>query len=350
MGIELESASKSPSLGRVTLEDVAHLAKVSPATVSRCLNRPESVNLDKRARVNQAIQTLGYVPHGAARALASKQSRMVGAVFPAIDNTLFGTSLDAFQRTMADADYTVIVASSDYDPVREKQHVRRMLQSGIDALMLVGLARDEETYELISAHAIPYVTVWRLSGEQLHPAVGFDNRAAAEHLTGYLFSLGHERIGVLSGILEHNDRAQDRLAGVRDAYAKQGRTLADNDLIERPFGVEQGREMLRLIMSQETPPTAVVCGAEPLAYGAIFEAAAQNIDVPGDLSVAAFDDTWLAGQISPKLTTVRTPNMEIGEEAAKYLIATLSGVQPPLPRPLETDLIIRESTGRPPAG
>lgn len=344
-----ESASKSPSTGRVTLDDVAHLAEVSPATVSRCLNRPESVNLEKRARVNQAIQTLGYVPHGAARALASKQSRMVGAVFPAIDNTLFGASLDAFQRTMSDADYTVIVASSTYDPAREKQHVRRMLQSGIDALMLVGLARDEETYELIRAHGIPYVTVWRSADQQPHPAVGFDNCAAAEHLTDYLFSLGHERIAVFSGILEHNDRARDRLAGVRKSYAKHGRSLADQYLIERPFGVEQGREMLRLIMSQEAPPTAIFCGAEPLAYGAIFEAAAQNIAVPGQVSIAAFDDTWLAAQISPKLTTVRTPNMEIGEEAAKYLIATLSGVQPPLPRPLETDLIIRESTGRPPA-
>ncbi len=349
MGIPPESASKSTIAGRVTLEDVAHMAEVSPATVSRCLNRPESVNLDKRARVSHAIQTLGYVPHGAARALASKQSRMVGAVFPAIDNTLFGSSLDAFQRTMADADYTVIVASSTYDPTREKQHVRRMLQSGIDALMLVGLARDEETYELIRAHGIPYITVWRTAEHQPHPAVGFDNRAAAEHLTDYLFSLGHERIAVFSGILEHNDRARDRLAGVRKSYAKHGRTLADKYLVERPFGVEQGREMLRLIMSRDDPPTAIFCGAEPLAYGAIFEAAAQNIAVPGQVSIAAFDDTWLAAQISPRLTTVRTPNMEIGEEAAKYLIATLSGVQPPLPRPLETDLIIRESTGRPPA-
>ena len=349
MGTHTESASKTTSAGRITLEDVAHLAKVSPATVSRCLNRPDSVNLEKRTRVNQAIQTLGYVPHGAARALASKQSRMVGAVFPAIDNTLFGASLDAFQRTMSDADYTVIVASSTYDPVREKQHVRRMLQSGIDALLLVGLARDEETYQLIRAHNIPYITVWRTAAHQPHPAVGFDNCAAAEHLTDYLFSLGHERIAVFSGILEHNDRAQDRLAGVRQSHAKHGRVLTDNYLIERQFGVEQGREMLRLIMSQDLPPTAIFCGAEPLAYGAIFEAAAQNIAVPGEVSVAAFDDTWLAAQISPKLTTVRTPNMEIGEEAAKYLIATLAGVQPPLPRPLETDLIIRESTGRPPA-
>lgn len=349
MAIASESASKTAPAGRVTLEDVAHMAKVSPATVSRCLNRPDSVNLDKRARVNHAIQALGYVPHGAARALASKQSRMVGAVFPAIDNTLFGTSLDAFQRTMAEADYTVIVASSTYDPALEKRHVRRMLESGIDALLLVGLLRDEETYDLIRAHGIPYVTVWRSAAQQAHPAVGFDNCAAAEHLTDYLFSLGHERIAVFSGILEHNDRAQDRLAGVRKSYAKHGHSLAAQYLIERPFGVEQGREMLRLIMSLDEPPTAIFCGAEPLAYGAIFEAAAQKIPVPGRVSIAAFDDTWLAAQISPKLTTVRTPNMEIGEEAAKYLVATLSGVQPPLPRPLETDLIIRESTGRPPA-
>ncbi|MEM7426957.1 MAG: LacI family DNA-binding transcriptional regulator [Pseudomonadota bacterium] len=331
----------------LTLEDVARIADVSPATVSRCLNRPETVNVKKRERVLAAVERLGYVPHGAARALASRQSRMVGVVFPSIDNSLFGAALDAFQRTMADAGYTVIVASSAYDPELETQHIRRMLQSGIDALMLVGTERPDTTYRMIHARNIPYVTVWRTPGESSHPSIGFDNVQAAKHLSNYLIGLGHRRIAFFSGHLEHNDRARDRLEGVRQSHTQSGFTFDDSLILQRPFGVDGGRHMLRACTALPSPPTAIICGAEPFAYGAIFEAAALGIGVPAEISVAAFDDTWLAAQISPKLTTVRTPNLEIGEEAARYLIARLAGENAPPALPLDTELIIRESTAPP---
>ena len=340
-----ESATKSTRPHSATLDDVARLAGVSPATVSRCLNRPESVNPEKRQRVLGAVNTLGYVPHGAARALALKQSKMVGGIFPSIDSALFGSALEVFQRNMADAGYTVVVASSAYDPEMEARHIRRLVQSGIDALMVVGLCRDEETYWPIHARGIPYVSVWRHVEDSDHPTIGFDNRAAAEHLTDYLFSLGHRRVAVLSGTLANNDRAQDRLEGVKRSCQRHGVAFDENYLQERPFGVEGGRDMFRSVMSMPEPPTAIVCGSEVFAYGAIFEAAEMKIRIPEQVSIASFDDLWLSAQITPPLTTVRTPHAEIGEQAARYLIARLKGQRIVPPRPLGTDLIIRKSTG-----
>ena len=330
---------------RPTLNDVALKAGVSPATVSRWLNRPGSVRAEKRQNIERAVETLGYVPHGAAQALASRQSRLVGGVFPAVDNALFGHALEEFQTVLAEAGYTVVVASSAYNPDMEAQAIRRMLQSGIDALLLVGTERDRRLYDLIQARGIPFVSVWRYAADCPHPCIGFDNVHAAEHLCNHLFDLGHRHIAVLSGRLAHNDRAQDRLEGIRRSYRKHGLTFDDSLLREQTFGVSEGRDMFRSLMSCEVRPTAFICGSEPFAYGAMFEAAAMGCRVPGDVSIAGFDDLWLSSHLTPALTTVHTPHGEIGAQAARYLLAKLRNEDPPLPRPLETQLVVRQSTG-----
>jgi LacI family transcriptional regulator len=335
---------------RPTLNDVARTAGVSPATVSRWLNRPDSVRADKRQVIKRAVEALGYVPHGAAQALASRQSKLIGGIFPAVDNALFGHALEEFQTVLADAGYTVVVASSGYDPDMEARHIKRMLQSGIDALLLVGTERPGHLYDMIRSHGIPYVNVWRYAPDCPHPCIGFDNDHAAMHLCDHLFDLGHRRIALLSGRLTHNDRAQDRLEGIHRSHRKHGLTFDEALLREQPFGVSEGRDMFRSLMSGKVQPTAFICGSEPFAYGAIFEAAAMGFRVPHDLSIAGFDDLWLSSHLTPALTTVRTPHGAIGAEAAYYLLAKLRDEDPPPPRPLETQLILRQSTGpAPPA-
>ena len=345
---KLENAIKMKQRSSVTLYDVADLAGVSIATVSRCLNRPDAVRADKREKVEQAVRELGYVPDGVARALVSRQSRTIGAIFPAIDSALFGCALEVFQRELAAVGYTVVVASSQYDPELEERHVKNLLQNGIDALLLVGIDRSQEVYRLIEGRQIPYVAVWRSQAGSPHPSVGFDNIAAAEHLTDYLVGLGHRRFAVFSGLLKDNDRARDRVEGVRRSLTRHGLELPARAILERPFGVDAGREMTRIVMADDPAPTAIVCGSEPFAYGTIFETAEMGIDVPSEVSVAGFDDLWLARQIRPALTTVRTPQQEIGEEAARYLLARLDGRRVAPLRPLETHLIIRKSTAPPP--
>ncbi len=343
-----ESAVKSVRPGAVTLDDVAAAAGVSPATVSRCLNNPQSVRTEKRTRIREAVETLNYVPHGAARALASRHTRMLGAVFPSLDSALFGGALEAFQNEVADAGYTVVVAASGYDPERERFHIRNLLESGVEGLLLVGNGRAADVYRLIANTGTPYVLTWISEASGGHPCIGFDNCAAATHLASYLCDLGHRRFAVFSGQTATNDRAVARLEGVRNELQARGLELEPDFVFERPFEAEAGRDAFRLLMARDNPPTALICGSEPLAYGAIFEAHDMGLPVPEQMSIAGFDDMWLAAQLRPSLTTVQTPRIEMGRNAAHYLLARLTGEEVAEPRPLETKLIVRASTGPPP--
>ncbi len=342
------AAVASKAMG-TTLEDVAREAGVSPATVSRCLNKPEIVRPALKAKVEAAIARLDYVPHGAARSLASRRSRMIGAIFPSLDSALFGGALEALQSEIAGSAYTLVVASSNYDPERERSHLRNMLASGIDALMLVGGARDESLYRLISRRKVPYVLIWVTEAEGDHPCIGFDNRAAAAAVTRHLLDLGHRRFAVISGASHNNDRAAARLDGIRAALAEQDLTLDPDLVIERPFGIEEGREGLQLLMSKAPRPSAVICGSDPFAYGALFECRDLGLQVPGDISITGFDDMWLSAILEPGLTTVRTPRKEMGTLAGRYLLSVLANHEDPPPAPLEFELIPRGSSGPAPS-
>lgn len=330
-----------------TLDDVAQAAGVSPATVSRCINQPQSVRAEKRVRIERAIEQLGYVPNGSARALASRRSRMIGAILPSLDNMLFGGPLETFQKEIGSAGYTVAVACSEYDQQHERTHIRNFLESPVDALLLVGGHRDPNIYRQIERQGVPYVLTWVSSGDREEHCVGFDNSAAAGHLVDYLVSLGHRRFGMISGFIEQNDRAGARLAGVRKALAKYDLPLEPDHLLQRPFEADAGRDAFHILMSAVEPPTVVVCGSEPHAYGALFEARDMGIAVPDDVSITGFDDMWLSSQTSPPLTTVRTPREEMGRQAAHHLLAQLRGERVVAPRPLETTLVVRKSTGQP---
>ncbi|MCY4469859.1 MAG: LacI family DNA-binding transcriptional regulator [Thiotrichales bacterium] len=333
-----------------TILDVAGLAGVSPATVSRCLNRTASVRPELRARVEAAVDSLGYVPNQAARALVSRRSSTVGAVLPSLDSALFGRALESLQATLADAGYMLFVAASGYDLQREGEYIVDLVGKGVEALVLVGANRDPAIYDLLDRKGVSYVLLWTAEPAGGHPWVGFDNRSAANEVTGYLLDMGHRDVAVISGFTGVNDRALARVEGVREALRERGLELPDSRVLQRPFGVNEGREALRTLVSRDEPPSAVVCGTDPLAYGAVFESAAIGVRVPEDLSVTGFDDMLLSAHITPALTTVRTPQKQMGELAARRLIAVLTGEEPPAARPLEFELVVRGSTGPPREG
>lgn len=322
---------------------------MSPATVSRCLNNPEIVRPVLKAKVEAAIRALDYVPHGAARSLASRRSRMIGAIFPSLYSDLFGGALEALQNEVNRAGYTLVVASSSYDIEQEVEHIQKFLASGVDALMLVGGSREPEAYRAIQRKKTPYVLTWVSQAAGGHPCIGFDNEAAARAVTRHLLDIGHRRIAVISGTLSDNDRAEARIVGIKAALIERGLRLKADHVIQCPFGLEEGRQAFRQVMALKPRPTAVICGSEPFAYGAIFESEALGLKVPRDVSVTGFDDMWLASHITPALTTVRTPREAMGLQAGRYLLAVLDGQAPVPPRPLDFELVVRESTA-PPAG
>lgn len=331
------------------MDSVARRAGVSTASVSRALNNPESVRPALRERIYAAVRDLGYIPSGPARALVTRQSRAIGAVVPTLDNAIFASGISALQRRLGTSGYSLLVAAHEYDLDEEVESVRALLGHGVEGLMLVGAAHRSALHELLERNAVAYVCCWMYAADAPHPCIGFDNRATARGLAETLLDLGHRDIAVLAGVTRDNDRAADRLAGIRDALADLGLTLPPERVIEMPYDMSAGRQGLRTLQQArpDSWPTAVICGNDVLAIGALLECHAQGVAVPQTLSVVGFDDLPIAAQFQPPLTTVHVPATEMGRRAAEYLLARVGGCSVDDHLPIETSLIFRDTCGPP---
>jgi len=331
----------------VKLADVARLAGVSSATVSRALSLPRKVRPATLARVQQAVQTLGYVAHGAARALASRRTRTIGAVIPTLANAIFAGTTHALQKTLDEAGYTLLLASHEFDPDVEARATRALIERGIDGLVLLGTTHHPSVFAAVAAHHIPYVLTWALDAGGTHPCIGFDNRAAATRLTDYLLDIGHRDFAMIAGITANNERARERVEAMREALAARGVELPAHRMVEKPFTSAAGREGLLEVIGGARWPTAVMCGNDVLAMGALAECHAQGIAVPKHISITGFDDMEIAALVTPGLTTVHFPTVELGSYAAQHLLRRLAGEEVDLRRELPVELVVRGSTAPP---
>lgn len=332
-----------------TVDDVAKAAGVSTATVSRALNQPEAVRPALRAKVLAAVQRLGYVAHAGARALSLKRSGTVGAVVPTIDNAIFASGLEAFQQRMAAAGRVVLMAFTGYDPVQEEAQVQALLARGVDALAITGVSQRPELTARLAQRGLPWVHTGSFPAPAGAACVGFRNRAAVMRAVQYLLDLGHRRIAMLAGITAHNDRASERVAGVRSALAAAGLKLAPAALAEAAYALQPAREAARRLLEGSPRPSALVCGNDVLAFGALLECQALGIAVPGEVSVVGFDDLDMARQWRPALTTVHVPTARMWTLAAEYLLARLEGtLERTVQQELQVELVVRESTAPPP--
>ena len=329
------------------LADVARLAKVSTATVSRALTLPQKVKARTLERVQQAASSLGYVAHGAARALASRRTHTIGAVLPTLENAIFANTIAALQRTLDAAGYVLLLASHDFDADIEARVTRTLIERGVDGLVLLGTTHHPDIYRMLEANGVPYVLTWAFDESGNHPCVGFDNRAAAVRITDHLLDLGHRRFAMVSGITASNERAQERLSGVGASLASRGIGLPAQYVVEKPYTHTGGREGLSEVFGAGEAPTAVICGNDVLAIGAIAECHARGLTVPGDVSITGFDDMELAALMNPALTTMRFPTAELGAYAANHLLMRLEGKAVDLRCKLPTELVVRGSTAKP---
>ena len=328
-----------------TLQDVADLAAVSTATVSRCLNNSGHVTEKTRLKVQQAIQTLGYSPNFGAQALAAKRTNTIGAIIPTMENAIFARGIQAFQETLAENGITLIIASCSYRPELEEEQIRSLVARGADALLLIGQSRPAATYQFLARRNIPYVLAWAHKKESQHCYIGFDNQAAAQTITRQVLELGHRNLGVIVGLTRNNDRARDRITGIEHAIADYGAQTAPLQVIEAEYTFQEGAKALDQLLANPTPPTAVICGNDVLAVGAVKRAKQLGLAVPEDLSITGFADIEVSELIDPELTTVHVPHREMGIAAAKSLIAMLKTQTPVESHLLETRIVNRQSLG-----
>lgn len=303
-----------------TLDDVARQAGVSTATVSRCLNSPERVVEETRKRVMAAVEQLGYTPNFAARVMAAKRTFTIGAIIPTMENAIFARGLQAFQEELHLKGYTLLVASSAYQPEIEAEQVRALVARGADGLLLIGHDRDPAVYAFLRRRAVPVLSAWVYLPESGQPTVGFDNRASMQALAQKVIDFGHRNISLIAGITKGNDRAAARVAGLRDALRANGLDPGALPVIETPYDIEAGAAAFRTLMQAARPPSVVMCGNDVLAVGALHGAQDMGLSVPRDVSITGFDDIELARIVRPQITTVHVPHREMGRKAAIALI------------------------------
>ncbi|MBV6633858.1 MAG: LacI family DNA-binding transcriptional regulator [Alphaproteobacteria bacterium] len=327
-----------------TINDVARAAGVSTATVSRCVNEPDRVLSATRDKVMKAVEQLGYTPDFGGRALASRRTNTVGAVIPTMENAIFARGVQSFQEVLSDAGVTLLVASSGYDEEQEMAQIKALIARGADGLLLIGTARPQTTYDFLRQRGVPYVLAWNMGKTDEH-FVGFDNARAAADLTAKVIGLGHKRIAMIAGLTAMNDRAADRVQGVCDGMRLAGLDATALRVIEAPYTFQDGSEAFDQLMKSSQRPTAVICGNDVLAVGAISRAKELKLRVPEDVSITGFDDIDISTFVEPALTTVHVPHRRMGWAAAEQLLHLINGEPATSKVEIETEIIMRQSLG-----
>jgi LacI family transcriptional regulator len=340
-----EPAPLPPQKARSGAKDVALLAGVSTATVSRVLNNSPSVDPATRQKVLDAAAKLRYVPHGAARTLRSHRSKMVGAIVPSFDYALYARTTSALQQRLDEHGYALVLAEHHYELAVETRIAGQLVEHGVDAFMLVGLDHEQELFSLLSDYGRPYVLTWGVDAMQRHPSIGFDNRAATYQVTKHLIGLGHKRIALLSGPLPGNDRARARGEGVRTALAEHGLDLPDAYVAYAPISLAAAEAGMNRLLAAPERPTAVVATNDVFAVGGMMACRKAGIRIPEDLSITGVDNTDLGATQTPGLTSVATPITEIGRAAAEQLVARLEGQPYEAFQAYPVQVVHRGSTG-----
>lgn len=310
---------------RPSAKDVAQLAGVSTATVSRVLNSPSQVNPETRRQVLRAATKLRYVPHGAASTLRSHRSKMVGAIVPSFDYALYARTTSALQQKLDERGYTLVLAEQHYQLTDETRIAGKLMERGVDAFMLVGLDHEQALFSLLEDYGRPYVLTWGVDPLQRYPSIGFDNQAATYQMGRYLIGLGHQRIGLLSAHLSGNDRARTRGEGLRMALTESNLVLAEHHVAYAPISLGAAEAATNRLLAAHDRPTAIVATNDVFAVGAMMACRKVGVRIPEDISVTGVDNTDLGATQTPALTSVATPITEIGQAAAEQLIARMEG-------------------------
>src|SRR5690606_13283063 len=331
---------KGSSNRRPTLADVARLAGVSLGSASRALSAPEEVRPATREKVQRAVLQLGYIRDGAARALASRRTHTVAAIYPTLNNPIFAHSTEAMQHALWRRGYQLIIASHEYHVDDEPAVIRSVVERGVDGLIMVGTDRSEDIYTLLRQRSLPYVLTWSTDGTQYPHCVGISNFQAMYDLTKVVLDYGHRDIAVCGGHTARNERARGRRDGVLAALEERGLTMRADWILETPLSYQAGRDAFRQLWATSDRPTAILFGTDLQAIGALYEARKLGVRVPQDISILGFDSIEEGAFMQPALSTIRLPARDIGRLAAERMVALIEGAEPPPAEPLEHSVLL----------
>lgn len=329
----------------VTIYDVATLAGVSAMTVSRVLNTPSRVADATRERVQEAIDSLGYVPNTLARGLRSA-TRTLALIVPDISNPFFTGIVHGVEEVAWVNGYAIFLGNTHSSAEQEARYLQKFVGHGIDGLLIAASGDDaEHLLPDVSARSVPIVLVDALVEGVEADTVTSDNAAGARALTEHLLSLGHELIAFIGGRSDIST-ARERERGYRQALQARGLALRASYCHNTDFSREAAREATRKLVQLDEPPTAIFAASNTLAVGTVEALRALRLRVPEDIALVCFEDLELASALDPFLTVSAQPARDIGRVGTKFLLERIENPNiAPRTSVLEPRLIVRRSCG-----
>ncbi|MEZ5759434.1 MAG: LacI family DNA-binding transcriptional regulator [Emcibacteraceae bacterium] len=323
-----------------TIRDVSRIAGVSVATVSRTLSKPDKVSAKTREIVNAAILETNYKPDILARNFRTRKSSTIVVLVPDIANPFFSRVIRGIEQTAQSLGYAVLLGDTQGDLGRESTYANMVNTSQVDGIIQLDSHNPFENNS-----DVPIVNACDCVRGANIPTIELDNAAAAEKMTDYLISLGHNNIAIITGPLD-STITQNRLSGYKAALKKSEIKFKPENINVGDYSFLSGMSATRMLMKNQIPPSAIFCMNDQMAIGAIKQVKKMGLKVPDDISVAGFDNISFSEYCDPPLTTISQPAEEFGSKAMStlYRIINQEGT---VKRNvfLDFELIIRNSTG-----
>ena len=324
----------------VTIKDVAREANVSIATVSRALNGHSNVTVPMRNRIKEIAARLRYMPHGAARSLSTRRTQTLGAILPDLYGEFFSELIRGMDVAARESSLHLLVSSS-HGSAEETAAALRALSGRVDGLLIMSPHADAALLADNLPFATPTVLMNTRSEQGEYTAFAIDNYGGACAMVAHLAGQGHRQIAMIAGPADNFD-ADERLRGYRDALARY-QPESDACVLPGDFSEKSGYAAGAQIARMSPRPDAVFAANDMMALGCLFALNEAGLKVPADIALAGFDDIPMARFVSPPLTTMRVNIAELGERAARALIAQLSGQPTPPKRTSAPELVVRDS-------
>lgn len=326
------------------MSDVAELAGVSTATVSRVLRSPDAVKEETQKKVYEAIQKLDYQPNMLARKFRTSRTGTLLVVVPDLNNLVFSGMMAGIDAEAAKYGYQVLLGNTNGDKRKTDGYIEQLKQKQVDGLILLSVQLDELVWEEIAERYPVVIASDYVEGIRV-PTISIDNTACGKKVTDHFIKMGHTKIGFIGGNTQASV-SRDRLNGFKQALTEAGILLKEQWVEEGDYSIESGYSLCLNMMDHPNHPTAIFCGSDEMAIGAIHALREKGLRVPEDVAVAGFDDIKFSAVMNPSLTTMAQPLHEMGRKAMEVLYQLMDG-QTPADRPIyiESEFKIRESCG-----
>jgi len=326
------------------MSDVAKLANVSKATVSRVLQHPETVKEQTRKKVLHAIEQLNYQPNLLARQFRRTETKTILVVVPTIMNNVFPQIIGGIDAAANEHGFKVLLGNTNRDPEKTSIFINELKQKQVDGMILLTIPLEEKVINEVAAKYPVVLTSDYNEGLNI-PTVAIDNISCGREATEHLIKLGHKRIAHITGPLEISI-SRDRLKGYHQAVLQHEVDLDSLLVQEGDYSFESGYNQMLKLLAIENPPTAVFAGNDVMAMGVVKAAKSQGLKVPEDIAVVGFDNIKFSEIFEPALTTIEQPFFEMGKRSMELLLQQINGEKlTRLKHVLNARLTIRDSCG-----